>query len=138
MNIVICGSRKFDDYKRFQYEIDTLIDTFINNGYKRSEIVLISGGADGADSMARTYWKKYNFTHKEFLADWDNLDVPNVVIKKNKAGKLYNALAGHNRNTQMLDIADLCVAFWDGRSPGTKDMINKCKKRNIQLMVVDV
>jgi hypothetical protein len=49
-----------------------------------------------------------------FPADW------------NKFGKS----AGHVRNQAMADYADILLAFWDGKSTGTKSMI---KKMNAQL-----
>lgn len=117
MNIVICGSRNFDDYKLFQVEMDEFL-----NMREKETITLVSGGARGADSMARTYAQKYDYKFKEYLADWDGL------------GKK----AGFVRNAQMLEIADTIIAFWDGKSKGTAHMIKEAIRRNIPLVVVDV
>ena len=48
--------------------------------------------------------------------------------------------AGFLRNTQMLEYAlqssPLIVAFWDGRSHGTEDMINKARAAGVECVVV--
>lgn len=117
MNIIICGSRGFDDYKRFQVEMDE----FLHLRDKES-VILVSGGARGADSMAKTYARKYDYKFEEVLPDWEGL------------GKK----AGMVRNIQMLEVADTVIAFWDGRSKGTAHMIKESMKRNIPLVVIDV
>lgn len=44
-------------------------------------------------------------------ADWDNVDIPGAVVRRNKTGKLYNANAGPLRNKAMVNAgADLCLA----------------------------
>lgn len=115
MNIVICGSRKFNDFKRFKFEMDDILQD-------KEEVILVSGGAKGADSMAENYADRYGYEFYEIPADW------------NQHGKK----AGMLRNIQMLEIAHMVVAFWDGRSKGTKHMVDQCKKRNIQIQVIDV
>lgn len=44
------------------------------------------------------------------------------IAKSNQYGE-YNALAGMNRNHSMGDSATHLLAFWDGKSKGTQDMI---------------
>lgn len=43
--------------------------------------------------------------------------------------------AGFDRNNDMADYADAALIFWDGRSTGTADMINRMKKRNKPVIV---
>jgi len=103
MKLAIVGSRTFSDYdlfldfaqKYFRYEIDTII----------------SGGAKGADSLAKRFAKYWRFEYLEFLPNWNEL------------GKV----AGFKRNQQIVDECDMVLAFWDGKSRGTQDTINKAK-----------
>lgn len=104
MKLAIVGSRTFNDYdlfldfaqKYFRYEINTII----------------SGGAKGADSLAKRFAKYWGFEYSEFLPNWNEL------------GKS----AGFRRNQQIVDECDVVLAFWDGKSKGTQDTINKAKK----------
>ncbi len=56
------------------------------------------------------------------------------VVKYNYYGG-YNALAGRNRNAEMRKDADFVIAFWDGKSKGTNEMIKSCQKSKIPLLV---
>lgn len=131
MNIVICGGRKFEDYALFDKEMKEILDG-------KSNFILVNGGAAGADTLASRYAQCYNYPYEVINADWDNLDVPGAVIKTHvKTGKPYNVKAGIDRNNQMLEIADMVVAFWDNKSRGTGHMVQECKRRNIPLVVVN-
>jgi hypothetical protein len=51
----------------------------------------------------------------------------------------WNALgngAGKFRNRKMAGVADALVAFWDGSSPGTKDMIAVARDKGLAVRVV--
>ena len=72
----------------------------------------------------------------EFPADWDNLGVPGAVIKTNRSGKQYNAVAGHARNTAMANFADALIAFHDGSSRGTANMIQTMKRLGKEVHVI--
>jgi hypothetical protein len=56
---------------------------------------------------------------KSFPADW----------------RLYGRSAGMIRNRQMANYADALLAIWDGRSPGTANMISLAKERELRLYV---
>ena len=66
------------------------------------KVVLISGGAKGADSLGEQYAKEKGYQVERYLAKWNDLSVPNCRVKYNSYGA-YNALAGHNRNQEMLN-----------------------------------
>jgi len=77
--------------------------------------MIVSGGAEGADKLARKYALEYNIPYKEFPALW----------------KLYGKSAGAKRNQQIVDYADEIVAFWNKISKGTAitvEMAVKCGK----------
>ena len=83
------------------------------------ELHVITGGAPGADQMGSD-WAVVNWVPlHEHLADW---------------GK-YGKKAGVIRNQVMADNADVLVAFWDGKSPGTKDMITRALKNGLEVHV---
>mgnify|MGYP001127612015 CR=1 FL=1 len=115
--ILICGGRGFDDWPLFKKVIGEHVGRFRG---KNSNILIIQGGAKGADFLARIYANCVGFSHKEFPADW----------------KKYGKAAGSIRNQQMLDEGrpDLVIAFPGGN--GTADMVRRAKKAGV--MVVEV
>ncbi len=74
---------------------------------------------NGADALARDYAKEGGHPLKKFPADWDK----------------HGPRAGPLRNYQMAEYADVLIAFWDGRSAGTKDMIRKAMSKGLEVHV---
>lgn len=117
MKIIIAGSRNFKDYqiaKSFIY--DTLHKWF--HAHLTSNVIIghqiVSGGAIGADALGEVYACENDLKIVRFLPDW------------NKHGKS----AGPIRNKEMAEYADALIAFWDGESKGTKNMIDCMKNLN--------
>lgn len=105
MKIIIAGGRDFNNYEMLEQEINKL---------QLNITEIISGGAKGADYLGQLYAQKYNIPLKIFKAEWE----------------LYGKAAGPIRNKQMGNYADYLIAFWDGQSKGTKNMINYMKQIN--------
>ena len=123
--IVVSGGRKYDNYKRFVTEMDSLIH-YIAGDYACPKIEIIHGEAIGVDAMANQYAIDKGYINTEFVAKWDQL------------GKT----AGIHRNIDMAEYAGssgILIAFWNGKSRGTLDMIHKAqaKKMNIHTIMVD-
>lgn len=116
--IIVAGSRDMDDYQ-VTY---ACIMKAAGKIYDRIEIV--TGLALGPDLHALTFAKEHLKPYAEFPADWKNIETLRPCkIKHGKYGP-YNALAGINRNHDMGDYTDALIAIWDGKSTGTKDMID--------------
>lgn len=99
---------------------------------------VVSGKAPGVDTAGEA-WAKENGIHVEpFPADWDNIDVPNAVVRTRRDGTKYNAIAGHIRNEQMAEYADALIAIWDGKSTGTKNMIDTARAKGLIVHVSKV
>ena len=71
------------------------------------------------------------------VAKWDDLTAPGAVIKTNRKGEKYNAKAGHERNVLMSLNTDAAVIFWDGQSPGSKDMIEIATRAKLLVRVIN-
>lgn len=110
MRVAVIGSRGFNDYEKVKETLSKINIT-----------LLVSGGAKGADLLGERYAKENNIETKIFIPDWD------------KHGKK----AGFLRNTDIIENAELVVAFWDGESKGTLDSINKTKKQNKKLIIIN-
>ena len=122
MKIIVAGSRSITDYELVKRVIFEVLAKYTIMSLQIVEIV--SGRADGVDLLGERWADENNVKKTLFPAAWDDLVTPPVKIKINKFGKIYNALAGFNRNAKMADYADTLIAFWDGKSTGTKDMID--------------
>ncbi len=126
MKVIIAGSRSIISYV-------AVIDAIIKSNFDVSEIV--SGRARGVDELGELYAKNHDIPIKEFPADWDNLTAPGAIVKKNRYGKEYNVNAGFARNAEMAKYADALIAVWDGKSPGTFQMIREAEKAGLQVYV---
>lgn len=116
MHIIIAGCRDFNDYSVVEKEVMDFIGKFIG------KIEIISGGAIGADALGERFAKEHNLSLKVVPADW----------------KTYGRSAGPRRNEQMARMAGTLIAFWDGKSRGTKNMIDTAKKLGMRVKVVNV
>lgn len=74
---------------------------------------LVSGGAKGIDTCAKEYALSHGLKLTEFLPDY----------------RRYGRAAPLVRNREIVAYADQVLAFWDGKSPGTKYVIDQCKKQ---------
>ena len=99
MKVAVIGSREL--------RVDNL------GKYLPEEVTeIVSGGARGIDTSAREYALKNNIKLKEFLPEYEK----------------YGRAAPLKRNMQIIDYADMVLAFWDGKSKGTKFVIDNCKR----------
>lgn len=71
---------------------------------------------------------------KDFPAKWKDIHVEGAKIKDGPYGK-YNSLAGFWRNQEMTDYADALIAIQINDSSGTKDIIDKARKREIPIFI---
>ncbi|MBY0438578.1 MAG: DUF2493 domain-containing protein [Burkholderiales bacterium] len=84
---------------------------------------VISGGASGVDSLG------------EILARENGKPIERFPVSKEEWAQ-HGKAAGPIRNRRMLEAAEALVAVWDGRSPGTLDMITIARKKGIPVHVI--
>ena len=114
-NIIIAGGRNFNDYELLKEKVD-----FYLTNITKECIQIISGMASGADTLGYKYAIERGYPCIKFPAKWD----------------IHGKAAGHIRNKAMAEHADALIAFWDGRSRGTKNMIDIAKEKNIMHRIV--
>jgi hypothetical protein len=114
MNIAVVGSRNFTNYDLLKQKLDSII-----NDRKFDNITIISGGASGADTLAEKYAKENNYG----------------LIVKNAEWNKYGKSAGYKRNVEIVNLSNLVVAFWDGKSRGTNNTINIAKGKGIEVII---
>lgn len=111
MKLIIAGTRSYEDENAILKAINLW-------PYEIFEVV--SGCCPtGADKVAILWAEAYNKPVKKFPADWNK----------------YDKAAGPIRNAKMAEYADACIVFWDGKSRGTKNMIDEAIKNKLHLMI---
>lgn len=113
--VTIVGSRTFQDFEFLEQEVLKILTNFSG-----IEIEIVSGGAQGADKLAEKFAKKYEIPIRIFPANWT----------------YYGKRAGYVRNKAMAEYSDLVIAFWDGKSKGTKLMLNLAKQNNCETSTI--
>lgn len=128
--ILVCGGRDFKDNSVVFTALDQRVMI-------HKEITVVSGLAAGADTIAVEWQKKQDGVELlGFPAKWDDIEgKPENEIKTNKYGKKYWVKAGFERNRLMLLHTDIVLAFWDGKSSGTKNMIDISRKAGKSVFV---
>ena len=100
MKIAVIGSRDYTNYERMV----KLLSAF---GFDKEGNEIVSGGAIGADALAKSFAEDASLKYTEFPANWD------------RDGKK----AGMVRNKQIVSYSDIVIAFWNGSSRGTDNSI---------------
>ena len=103
MKLIIAGGRDFTQgyivYKVLYGLDNDIIDE------------VVCGDAKGADTLGAEWAYLHSIPVKHFPADWDK----------------YGKAAGYIRNAEMAEYGDILIAFWDGKSHGTMNMIKAMK-----------
>ncbi len=81
---------------------------------------IISGGARGVDAAAARCAKEYGLRLEEILPDY----------------VAYGRQAPLVRNKEIVRRADYVLAFWDYRSPGTRNTILECLKQRKRFKII--
>ena len=110
MRIIIAGTRWFNNYRLFVEKCDEILKQYEN-------IEIISGGAQGVDTMAEKYAKAKHYKFTLYEAQWST------------SGRS----AGYIRNVRMAENADVLIAIWNGNSFGTKHMIDIASNKGLKV-----
>lgn len=130
IRIIIAGSREFDDYdllKTVATEVINLfLRKFLTNDISNANLEIISGGAKGADQLGEKFAEEHGYKLTRFPADW----------------KKFGKKAGYLRNIEMAEYAGsddafgVLIAFWNGTSKGTRNMIRIADRYGLKSYVI--
>lgn len=110
MKLAIIGSRECESLT-----LQTILD---NIPPETSSI--ISGGAIGVDSMAKTAADKLKLPYEEILPDY----------------KTFGKTAPLVRNKEIVRRADMVIAFWDYKSHGTRHALLEGIKQDKKVKII--
>ena len=111
MKIAIIGSRGFTNKQLLDKTLEPL---------KNKITLVVSGGAKGADKLGEQWALDNKIETLIFLPDWD------------KHGKRARFI----RNEDIIKNSEVCLAFWDGESPGTRHSLTLCKKHDVPYKII--
>lgn len=115
--ILVCGGRDFDDHEL----LNKILDEHTRNRNMK-DVVVIHGGARGADTLADVWATSNGCEIKKYLADWND----------------WGKAAGPMRNAKMLeDNPDIAIVFAFPGSNGTADMVKKSLAAGINVVKVN-
>lgn len=123
--VIIAGGRDFGETdpkapRYSKYHMDWSLCELACERVLAVDDEIVGGRAKGADTMGEAYAAKYWHPFTPFPADW----------------KTHGRSAGFIRNKQMADYADALIAFWDGKSRGTKHMIDTALSSGLSPIVI--
>jgi hypothetical protein len=112
MRTIIAGSRDTITRK-------DLSDALRACGWASKITVVLSGKCRGVDAWGESFAYASGLPVEEYPADWDG----------------HGRGAGHIRNAAMVRKSEALLAVWDGKSPGTEDVIKRARKAGLQVYV---
>lgn len=133
MKLIIAGSRHFTSSTTARELAAFIEEALAPLGGVGAITEVVSGCADGVDTLGAEWARSRGIPVKEMPARWEDIDAPGAVRKFGRNGRLYNAKAGHDRNLEMAQYADALVLYWNGKSPGSKDMLRQAKARGLTI-----
>ncbi len=96
--IAVGGSRTIESYD--------LVRSILDNLLVPSDIIL-SGNAPGADRLGERYAQEHGMEYKIIPSEWEKHGLKATMM----------------RNEVLLKAADCIILFWDGKSEGSKHML---------------
>lgn len=107
--LLISGSRNWSDVEAIRREFDVVAE------HEGKNVVLVSGGAKGADTLCETLAQEYGWFIEQHLPDWS-------------VGKR----AGFDRNRKMVDLgAHYCLVFCLDDSAGASHQARIAREAKI-------
>ena len=110
--VIVAGGRDVDALPQLPEVMEQYFDP-------KNDILVNGGCPTGVDAIALHYAVNRHAVHQVFHADWDT----------------HGKAAGPIRNREMAANADVLIAFWDGKSRGTKSMIDEALRHQLEVHV---
>ena len=116
--VIIAGSSGFNDYTKFENKCNY----FLSEKIKTHNVVILSGTSYRITSIINQYSYEHNIIKIPFYAEWEK----------------YGKNAGNISNEKMINCADALIAFWDGKSTFTANLIDMAKAKGLPTVVVRI
>lgn len=114
--VAVVGSRTYNNYALVEKTIDAILE---KRGWK--DVIIVSGGARGVDTLAELYAIRRNHPMKVYPADWS-----------------IGEQAGYLRNKTIVENSDFVIAFHLGNSKGTQHTIDIAKNMGVEVIEISI
>lgn len=123
IRIIITGSRDFNNYNYMSEKLSFYIGVMVKS-FKKTKIEIITGKSRKIDMLARQFANENNFKLIIIDADYD------------KHGERANII----QNKEMVNYVtkadkSYLIAFWNGESKGTYNIINEANKLKLATLI---
>lgn len=115
VRVGIVGSRSITSSEY----VFSVLDFYLSRLLEENEVVIVSGGAIGIDSLGAQWAELRKLKTEIYLPDY----------------KQYGKSATFIRNQQIIDNSDYLIAITTG-SNGTADSIKRAQKKNIPIKII--
>ena len=112
MRLAIVGSRGITDRMAIIMGVSEAMNKAMDLNLNPDVEEIVSGGADGVDTLAESYAKNYGIPTRIFPPEW----------------KKHGKKAAFLRNSKIVEASDIVLAIWDGESKGTKMTIDIARR----------
>ncbi len=126
MVVLINGSREFSNYFLLEEKCYEILSPFIEKGDK---IIIVEGGARGADTLAGKFAKENNFELEIYKADWEHLGkkaglLRNIeMVEGSRFGHKPDILISFNMGTRGTQHT---IDYWKSKYPNKPVYEIKC------------
>ena len=126
MVVLINGSREFSNYSLLEGKCYEILSPFIEKGDK---IIIVEGGARGADTLAGKFAKENNFELEIYKADWEHLGkkaglLRNIeMVEGSRFGHKPDILISFNMGTRGTQHT---IDYWKSKYPNKPVYEIKC------------
>lgn len=119
VRVLVCGGRDWEDEAAVCGELEEFREEL---GMFGDRMLIVHGYCPtGADHFSKAYAVRNGLDQEPHPADWD----------------AHGKASGPIRNREMAKAgAEVCFAFWDGKSKGTLDMIKQATAHGIPVRIV--
>ena len=117
MKLAIVGSRHYNNYEEFKQYVLLAIKEWDKN-----VDLIISGGADGVDSLAERFASEHGIPTLIFKPEWSK----------------YGRAAGPIRNLLIISSSTHVIAFPATTSTGTYDSIKQAQTQKKTLKIINI
>ncbi|WP_407430572.1 SLOG family protein [Arcticibacter sp.] len=121
---IIAGGRDFKHLNLLIEKCDKILYSF------GEDVEIVSGAQVTNDPL----WGKHG---ADYLGEYYATSIRHCKLTRFPADwKTHGKSAGPKRNKQMAEYADGLIAFWDGKSRGTKNMIDLATEHRLKIRVI--
>lgn len=114
--VILAVSRSFNNYVMFKEKVLY----YLSDKIKTHSIVILTGASRMTDELTDKLSEEIDFIKEPHEADWGKYGQDAISIS----------------NDEMTNSADALIAFWDGSSPGIKNMIEYANQKGIKVAVI--